>query len=348
MSPPGRIDTEALLKATDLASLVGRYVDLKGNGKELEGLCPFHSERTPSFTVSPEKGFVHCFGCGAHHNAIGFLRAMTGCTFLEACEQLGHRDFLPSTVVQKPEGERPREGIWIPSLPVPDNVPDLVRDGGRTVPIWNPKRGKYATFRPSRADAYRDSAGRLLGYVLRIEFPDKKITPTVTWCIGPDGAQQWCIRPFPMRRPLCGLDDLAAKPDAPVLIVEGEKCRAAAAAALPMYAVVTWPGGSKGIAYCDWRPLAGRDVVLWPDADTPGTQAMLGWARHNGYFENGVAQQAHAVGARSIRMIDTSSKSDGWDIADALGHDGWTPKQLAVWASQRVVGVTVQVGQACP
>lgn len=341
MNAAARIDTAALLQTVDLASVVERYVDLKRNGKELEGLCPFHSERTPSFTVSPDKGFVHCFGCGAHHNAIGFLMAITGADFKDACEQLGHRDFAPATVVAKPAGEKPRDGHWIPLLPVPDDVPDLVRADGRTVPIWNPKRQRHTIFRPARADAYRDQQGRLLGFVLRVEFPDKKITPTITWCVGPDGAMQWCIRPFPVRRPLCGLDDLAAKPAAPVLVVEGEKCRAAGACALPMYAVMTWPGGSKGIAYCDWRPLAGREVVLWPDADEPGVQAMLGWARHNGFFHDGVAQHVHAIGAASIRMIDTNSMGDGWDIADALGPDEWTPKQLAVWAAQRVVGVTV-------
>ena len=57
-----RVDTEALLARTDLVEVVGRYVKLRRAGTEHTGLCPFHNESTPSFTVIPKKGFVHCFG----------------------------------------------------------------------------------------------------------------------------------------------------------------------------------------------------------------------------------------------------------------------------------------------
>nr|WP_246591083.1 DUF6371 domain-containing protein [Georgfuchsia toluolica] len=81
---------------------------------------------------------------------------------------------------------------------------------------------------------------------------------------------------FPEPRPLYGLDRLAAKPDATVLLVEGEKCADAAAEVLPEYAVLTWPGGCKAVKKVDWRPLAGRKVICWPDADAkrePPTKA---------------------------------------------------------------------------
>lgn len=67
-----------------LAELVGRRVDLKRKGGEHLGLCPFHAEKTPSFTVVERKGFYHCFGCGAHGDAIGWLMAIDGLGFADA------------------------------------------------------------------------------------------------------------------------------------------------------------------------------------------------------------------------------------------------------------------------
>ncbi len=74
---------------TDLVELVDKSsVKLVKSGHEWIGLCPFHSERTPSFTVRPDKGFVHCFGCGAHENAIGYQMRVYGQTFIEAIKDL--------------------------------------------------------------------------------------------------------------------------------------------------------------------------------------------------------------------------------------------------------------------
>lgn len=342
-----RIDVDRLRAEIDLVEVVGRYVTLKKNGREWHGLCPFHDERSPSFTVNPAKGFVHCFGCGAHHDVIGFVMRRCDLEFREACEQLGHREFTPAVAeIRKAPAPRQRDVTWVPLLPVPEDAPALLDASGWTLGIWNQNKSKFSRMKPTRADAYRDAHGRLLGYVLRIEFDDgKKITPTVTWCVGPDGTEQWCMRRFPEMRPMYGLDDLAAKPDAPVLIPEGEKCRAAGAGAFGQYAVASWPGGSKGIGYVDWRALRGRDVVLWPDADPAGYEAMLGWIDHAGLLHRGVAQHAHAVGARSIRMVDPDGMPKGWDIADALDPDGdaWTPRQLAAWAAQRVVEIDVAI-----
>ncbi|ALK34369.1 DNA primase [Burkholderia plantarii] len=77
-----------LLNRVDIVDVVGRYVQLKKGGANFMGLCPFHNEKSPSFTVSPTKQFYHCFGCGAHGTAIGFLMEHAGLTFPEAVEQL--------------------------------------------------------------------------------------------------------------------------------------------------------------------------------------------------------------------------------------------------------------------
>lgn len=77
-----------LLDRTDLVELVGRSVQLRRQGDNYLGLCPFHGEKSPSFTVSQSKQFFHCFGCGAHGDAIAFLREHAGLSFLEAVQEL--------------------------------------------------------------------------------------------------------------------------------------------------------------------------------------------------------------------------------------------------------------------
>ena len=71
-----------------LADLIGRHLKLTRRGNEYVGLCPFHSEKTPSFTVNEQKGFYHCFGCGAHGDAISFAMNHLRFDFLAAVEQL--------------------------------------------------------------------------------------------------------------------------------------------------------------------------------------------------------------------------------------------------------------------
>ncbi len=77
-----------LLNRVDIVDVVGRYVQLKKGGVNFMGLCPFHNEKSPSFTVSPTKQFYHCFGCGAHGTAIGFLIEFSGMGFVEAVKDL--------------------------------------------------------------------------------------------------------------------------------------------------------------------------------------------------------------------------------------------------------------------
>ena len=77
-----------LIARADIVEVVGRRVQLKKAGREFKACCPFHDEKTPSFTVSPAKGFYHCFGCGAHGTAIGFLMEFDHMSFVEAIESL--------------------------------------------------------------------------------------------------------------------------------------------------------------------------------------------------------------------------------------------------------------------
>ncbi len=77
-----------LIARVDIVDVVGRYVPLKKGGANYMGLCPFHNEKSPSFTVSPTKQFYHCFGCGAHGTAVGFLMEYSGMSFVDAIKDL--------------------------------------------------------------------------------------------------------------------------------------------------------------------------------------------------------------------------------------------------------------------
>src|SRR3712207_3255987 len=79
---------QELLARADVVDIVGRYVQLKKTGANFSGLCPFHAEKSPSFTVSPSKQFFHCFGCGKNGNAVGFLMEHAGMGFVEAVKDL--------------------------------------------------------------------------------------------------------------------------------------------------------------------------------------------------------------------------------------------------------------------
>jgi len=93
-----------LLNRVDIVEVVSRYVRLKKGGANFSGLCPFHNEKSPSFTVSPAKQFYHCFGCGAHGNAIGFLMSYGGLGYVDSV-----KDLASSVGMQVPEMQ-PRSG----------------------------------------------------------------------------------------------------------------------------------------------------------------------------------------------------------------------------------------------
>ena len=82
---------QELLARADVVEIVGRTVQLKKGGANFMGLCPFHAEKSPSFTVSPTKQFYHCFGCGKHGDAINFLMEQTGMSFIDAVKDLAQQ-----------------------------------------------------------------------------------------------------------------------------------------------------------------------------------------------------------------------------------------------------------------
>lgn len=102
MIPSTYIDT--LIEATDIVEVIGSEIELKRAGRNYVGVCPFHKSPHVQFTVSAEKRFYHCFGCGAHGSAIGFLMEYHGLKFVEAVEQLAKKVGFapPDTGHQRP------------------------------------------------------------------------------------------------------------------------------------------------------------------------------------------------------------------------------------------------------
>ena len=104
--PPEFLDD--LRARIGLADVIARRVKLTRKGREQAGLCPFHAEKTPSFTVSEEKGFYHCFGCGAHGDVIGFVMRTEGLSFPEAIERLAAEAGIAVPVTTPEEKKRAR------------------------------------------------------------------------------------------------------------------------------------------------------------------------------------------------------------------------------------------------
>ena len=146
--PPGFLDE--LRARLSLSDVVGRKVALKRrSGAEYAGLCPFHNEKTPSFTVNDKKGFFHCFGCGAHGDAVGFTMKTEGLSFPESVDKLAREVGLPVPRATPADRERAERGAslqqvvelaasWFEKqlrLPAGRRALDYLRGRGVEVPI---------------------------------------------------------------------------------------------------------------------------------------------------------------------------------------------------------------------
>lgn len=316
---------------SNVVSVVSKYVALEKQGKEYRGLCPFHSERTPSFSVVPEKNFYYCFGCGASGSPIDFVSSFENIPFREAVQRITGEmpagDVTPITRASVKKDEKPE---WMPIVPVPADCSLKPRD------IFNRRKGDgFERMTVSRRWEYRDASGGLIGYICRFDLPGggKDVIPQ-SYCVNTKTSEtSWRWLSFDKPRPIYGLDVLAANPGAAVIVAEGEKaCDAArgllAGFGVPMskLLVVSWPGGGKAVDFVDWSPLAGRAVALWPDADQkpypdghplagermpaleqPGMKCMLA-----------IAEKLDGVAAGVKLVVPPEGVADGWDLADEL------------------------------
>lgn len=299
------IDVEGLKSSVDLAALVGHYTPIKKRGGEFVARCVAHSpDDNPSMFVIPRKGFVHCFTCDFSADAVGFLQHVEGIDFKEACRRLGANNWEPKFAPAEKRAPRPDR---ITSKPPPD------------APTPTMKTRELGE--PSRIWPYRDADGGIIGYVARYETPEGKQIRCWSWGARAGAEPGWGCGHFTGRRPLYGLDLLAARPESPALVVEGEKAADAARVLLPSYVVVTWPAGSNSWDKAEWEPLRGRRMLLWPDNDAPGLKCMAGLAA---LLRDGIA-------CPEIKIIDPNRMPDGFDAADWSG----TGEELIAWAKPR-------------
>jgi predicted P-loop ATPase len=248
-----------------------------------------------------------------------------------------------STSPQKSAPAQARQGVeektkggprsdWVPVLPVPIDAP--------TYPVAHVKRG-----RPEKLWEYKDQQRRLLGviYRFRTSTGGKEVLPCVYAEHSITGKRDWRWMQFPEPRPLYLPG--ALRPEFPVLIVEGEKCADTAyEMLLDSWDVASWPGGGKAVLKADWSALAGRRVVLWPDADAktfkdghvmagqimpeaeqPGMSTMLKLSEH--------LQGLGSV----VRMVDIpgpDAAHGGFQVDDD-GHDGWDIHDLITGGADR-------------
>lgn len=181
---------------------------------------------------------------------------------------------------------------WLPIIPVPGDAPP-------------PAFTHFKHGVPSATWTYKDLNGNLLGYVCRFDVDGGKQILPLIYCSQKD-SRQWRWQSWSVPRPLYGLDALVTSPNAPVLIVEGEKAADAARVLSNKTAVITWPGGSKAISKIDWTPLKGRRVCIWPDNDEPGFKAALD-----------IASKAHEIGFELAGVVLPCAEWEkGADIAD--------------------------------
>ena len=271
------------------AETIARGLDPKAKQRKGRWLvnCPCHEDDSPSLEVVDKNGAT-------------LWICRTGCDQADVTAELQKRGLIgkangaagaPRTSTKACDDD------WRPIMPVPEGSPEPA--------LSHPSHGK-----PTATWTYRDARGRTLFHVVRFDPPGerKQILPRVWGTL--NGRTGWNWRHPATPRPLYGLDRLAACPDAPVVVVEGEKAADAAAKFLPDHVVITWAAGSNATDAADWSPLKGRRVWIWPDNDEPGRKA------------------AEAIGdallelAESVLMVDVPAVlPEGWDLADPIPDD---------------------------
>ncbi|CAB4142356.1 Archaeal primase DnaG/twinkle, TOPRIM domain [uncultured Caudovirales phage] len=269
------------IKGRAISEVIAEHIRLINRGREKVALCPFHGERTPSFSVNDQKGLFHCFGCGATGDAIKFVQEYYSVGFAEALGIIdGEQLATPKPKVRYTE-EQHKEA---------ETGEADRKDRGAPTGTW----------------LYKNEAGELLAKVHRYDFPNgKKDYQPWNALTGKPG--------MPEPRPLYNLSGIFYSE--PIVLVEGEKC---ADALIDLdYAATTAMGGSKAPAdKTDWSAIRGKTVILWPDADPPG----VSWLETVGGYLRALGCAVYAVpippGVR--RGWDAADAvAEGYD-ADAL------------------------------
>ncbi len=323
--------TAALGRWSDLLAALGGLEPAQLNGRHQP--CPLCGGRDRyRFDDLQGSGSWFCNQCGGKDQlggggtGIDLLMRLRHWSYRQACEAVErYLELAPSRDEQQRHRPQPGSHPLPAALPAagPGPVSGLPGHGSRpwrqpeTPPVDAPapalEQGAIAQW------CYRDEAGAQLFWVQRL-------------CLGQGGRKSFLQRvwldgawhrpsrhdlfscEWPAPRPLYGLPALGQRPEATVLVVEGEATAEAAALLFPELVVISWANGTNAIAKTDWRPLAERSVTLWPDADAPGRKAM---AR--------LAALLTELGCRLQLVEPAGELPQGWDLADA----DWSPAEAA-------------------
>lgn len=311
----------------------GKRVD---GGKEYTAPNPTRNDKhAGSLKISLNKGTWADFATGDKGgDLIDLVRYLDGGTDVDACQKLV--DFLrvDAGVAMPPQpAKKPVAAEWQAMLPIPAEAmtkcPSRHRQHGAPSKVW----------------CYRNADGEPLMVLYRFDVeraegePSKKVFAPLTWCVrGDRGSAQWRWQGLAEPRPLLRLEELSERPDAPVVVCEGEKAADAAALLLPRHVATCWPNGSNSWHKADFTPLQGRGVLLWPDNDDSGAKCMQAVAAR--LADLGCTVQTVDLAAFKRKPVLKGGAPhfakggrwlDGDDAADALER-GWTVEHLVLLA----------------
>ena len=297
----------------------------KRQGHEYQALNPTRNDSSPgSFNINTSTGKWADFATDDKGgDLISLVAYLESCGQGEALDKLADFLSLPSkkardtrdSVTPKHNGKKhnklsPAEGVTRPKSGQRDACDTPRLDNPPIPALKHPKLGA-----PSKVWIYHDKQGAVLFLVCRFDIPGKKkeIRPH-TW-----NGKRWRWAAAPKPWPLYNLHTLTARPDAPVLVTEGEKAADAAAGLFPDCVTTTTLDGSGAAKVADLSPLNGRRVLIWPDNDDPGTE-----------YAGDVATLAHQAGAASVAILKldrlpNAPLPEKGDAADVK----LTPKQAA-------------------
>lgn len=307
------LDKSEILPKSDITTIIGSRISLKRKGKELVGLCPFHKEKNPSFTVD-KRGFYKCFGCGESGDAADFVMKFDDVDFPAALKKIQAEN--NNTLITPTKYIEPPLDPQIIPVPVNAPAPTFVHSRyGVPTKIWN----------------YYNDKSQIIGYVCRFE-PEgekKQILPLTFRARG-----GWTWKGFDNPRPLYNLHLLCANNLTTTIIVEGEKTADAVSRHINGANVTTWIGGTNAVDKTNWEPLKNtQKAILWPDNDyshmygekhalkgqvkpwheQPGNKAMLE-----------VAEILIKMGVQVSWIQVNTEFPCGWDAADKE----WTGNEL--------------------
>lgn len=322
MIDPATLD--ALKDKADIYAVVSRHIDLTKNGSAWRGLCPFHAEKTPSFTVTPTRGTFHCFGCGAHGDAIEFLQRHVGVTFAEAVEQLAAmagvqvnrtaKAWTPPRYQAKFTPPRARSAVTSPIGQEAQARLDRWRDqlgqaaaylASRRIPL-DVAQEFGAGFMPQGETIAPNFSGPRL--VLPHTVPGGEIVNVYGRSTDPQAAKADRHRHLPQPKGL--LHAQALDMDGPLWVTEGA-FDALALRAAGVHKAVALFGLEGGI---DWAWLRGqRELVICMDNDEAGRAAA-----------EKLRQEARYQGLRAT-ILDPAAYGTHKDAADA-----WAAHTLAL------------------